>query len=55
MKRWTTPSICICSCFTDSMVVNSLVGTEIVGGEDVDFEHMLQKESWLSGAVVENC
>ena len=36
------------------MVVKCLAGTEIVGGDDVDFEQMLQKESWHLGAVVVN-
>ena len=54
MKRLTNPRTCKCSLFTDSIVVNCLVGTEITGGEDEDLEHMLLNESWHLGAEVEN-
>ena len=33
--------------------MNCLVGTEIIGGEEEDLEHMLLKESWHLGAEVE--
>ena len=51
-ENFTNPSICTCSLFTASMVVNCLVGTEIVGGVVKDLEHTLLKESWHFGAIV---
>ena len=38
--------------FTASMIVNCLIGTEIVGGVVNDFEHTLLNESWHFGPIV---
>ena len=53
MKRLTKPNTCTCSLLTDSIVVNCLVGTEIVDGAEEDLEQILLKESWHLGAEVE--